>query len=412
MVSITRDFAPPFKLIAPFFIIGAIFYLISNFLLFLVDMEQIPATSDLYIVSWVHIFLLGFVMMTIFGAMAQLIPVVLERGHFSVDFYYIIWPLLTLGIGFMGYGFIYSHLVLSFGGMMVLIAMSVFSIEVFLTIKDVKEYSLVVVSVIISNIFLITGVVIGFIMALTFAGFITTNVILLLKAHIYMLIGGYVFITIMAFSYILIPMFGLAHGFSTKPLKLSIALQSIGVILVFISALLELDFLSKIGYVFSLISVISYFYLIYTINKTRARKENDMYIISLLVSFIFFAVGVFFACLHVTTSNDMYAMLSGWLIFVGFFGFMISGHLYKIVPFLVWYERFSPLVGKQKVPMLADMVPTKSANFQIYLTSVGIILFSFAIFFQNSNLQMAAASFLSIGAIFLLKNLMFMMKFK
>ncbi len=131
MVSITRDFAPPFKLIAPFFIIGSIFYVISNFLLFTLDIGQLSTTSDLYIVSWAHIFLLGFVMMTIFGGMAQLIPVVLERGHFSVDFYYIIWPLFSLGILFMGYGFIYSHLVLSFGGMMVLIAMCVFSIETF-----------------------------------------------------------------------------------------------------------------------------------------------------------------------------------------------------------------------------------------------------------------------------------------
>ena len=412
MVSITRDFAPPFKLIAPFFIIGSIFYMISNFLLFSFNVEQFSLTTDLYVVSWAHIFLLGFVMMTIFGAMAQLIPVVLERGHFSVDFYYIIWPLLTLGVVFMGYGFIFSHLVLSFGGMMVLIAMSIFSIETFLTIKDVKEYGLVVISVLISNVFLITGVIIGFVMALTFAGFISADVMLLLKAHIYMLLGGYIFITIMGFSYILIPMFGLAHGFSTKPLKLAIWLQSIGVVLVLVSALINLDFLSKIGYFCSLISALSYFYLIYTINQTRARKENDMYIISLLVAFIFFAIGLVFGVLHVISSNEMYAVLSAWLVFVGFFGFMISGHLYKIVPFLVWYERFSPLVGKQKVPMLGDMVPTKSANFQIYLTTIGIVLFSFAIFFQNSNLQMAAASFLSIGALFLFKNLMFMIRFK
>ena len=412
MVNITRDFAPPFKLIAPFFIIGGIFYLISNFLLFLLDIEQTSSITDLYIVSWVHIFLLGFVMMIIFGAMAQLIPVVLERGHFSVDMYYVIWPLFALGTILMSYGFIYSHLVLSFGGVIALIAMFIFSIEAFLTIKGVEKFDLVVVSVLISNIFLLIGIVIGFVMALTFAGFISTDVMLLLKAHIYMLIGGYVFITIMAFSYILIPMFGLAHGFSTKPLKLAITFQGIGVVLVFISALVDLELLSRVGYLCSLISVVSYFYLIFTINKTRARKENDMYIISLLLSFIFFAIGVIFGVLYINTPSDIYAALSGWLIFFGFFGFMISGHLYKIVPFLVWYERFSPLVGKQKVPMLADMVPTKSANFQIYLTTIGIVLFSFAIFFQNSNLKMAAASFLIIGALFLFKNLMFMIRFK
>jgi len=412
MVNITRDFAPPFKLIAPFFIIGGIFYLISNVLLFLLDIEQTSSITDLYIVSWVHIFLLGFVMMIIFGAMAQLIPVVLERGHFSVDMYYVIWPLFALGTILMSYGFIYSHLVLSFGGVIALIAMFIFSIEAFLTIKGVEKFDLVVVSVLISNIFLLIGIVIGFVMALTFAGFISTDVMLLLKAHIYMLIGGYVFITIMAFSYILIPMFGLAHGFSTKPLKLAITFQGIGVVLVFISALVDLELLSRVGYLCSLISVVSYFYLIFTINKTRARKENDMYIISLLLSFIFFAIGVIFGVLYINTPSDIYAALSGWLIFFGFFGFMISGHLYKIVPFLVWYERFSPLVGKQKVPMLADMVPTKSANFQIYLTTIGIVLFSFAIFFQNSNLKMAAASFLIIGALFLFKNLMFMIRFK
>ncbi len=412
MVSITRDFAPPFKLIAPFFIIGTMFYMISNFLLFSFDVEQLSLATDMHVISWAHIFLLGFVMMIIFGAMAQLVPVVLERGHFGVDFYYIIWPLLSIGVALMGYGFIYSHLLLSFGGMIVLIAMSIFSAETFLTIKGVKEYGLVVVSVLISNIFLITGIILGFVMALTFAGFISTDVTLLLKAHVYMLIGGYVFITIMGFSYILIPMFGLAHGFSTKPLKLALWLQSIGVILVFVSALAGLEFLSRVGYFFSFASVFSYFYLIYTINKTRARKENDMYIISLLIAFIFFALGTVFGVLHVVTSDDLYAVLSGWLIFVGFFGFMISGHLYKIVPFLVWYERFAPLVGKQKVPMLGDMVPTKSANFQIYFTVVGIVLFSFAVFFQNSDLQMAAASFLSIGALFLFKNLMFMIRFK
>ncbi len=376
------------------------------------DVEQLSTAADLYVVSWAHIFLLGFVMMIIFGAMAQLIPVVLERGHFGVDFYYIIWPLLSIGVALMGYGFVFSHLVLSFGGMAVLIAMGIFSAETFLTIKGVKEYGLVVVSVLISNIFLLIGVIIGFIMALTFAGFISTDVTQLIKAHLYMLVGGYIFITIMGFSYILLPMFGLAHGFSTKPLKVALWLQSIGVILVFISALVGFEFLSRVGYLFSFTSVLSYFNLIYRINQTRARKENDMYIVSLLIAFVFFGFGVVFGVLHVITSDDMYAVLSGWLIFVGFFGFMISGHLYKIVPFLVWYERFAPLVGKQKVPMLGDMVPTKSANFQIYFTVVGIILFSCAIFFQNSDLQMAAASFLSIGALFLFKNLMFMIRYK
>ena len=412
MVSITREFAPPFKLIAPYFIIGTLFYVLSNFLLFGVDIAQMSSSQDLHIISWTHLFLLGFVMMIIFGAMAQLIPVVLEKGHYKVSFYYVIYPLFSLGIVMMAYGFIYSHLILSFGGSMVLLAMFIFSLETFLTLKTVKKFDIVTISVLISNIFLLIGVSVGLVMALTFAGFLSANVMALLNAHVYLLIGGYVLITIMSFSYILIPMFGLSHGFSKIPLHVAVGMQSFAVSIVFIAALIENEFFTKIGYSLSFLSVLIYFYLIYTIDKTRARKQNDMYIVSLLLGFIFFALAVLFGGLYIAVGDETYALLCGWLLFVGFFGFLISGHLYKIVPFLVWYERFSPLVGKQKVPMLGDMVPTKSANFQIYLTSVGIILYSFAIYFQNSDLQMAAASFLGIGSLFLLKNLMFMIRFK
>jgi len=411
MTSITRDFAPPFKLIAPYFIIGTIFYVLCHFSLFGIDITQ-SSFQEMHIIAWIHLFLLGFVMMIIFGAMAQLIPVVLERGHFSVDFYYIIYPLLTVGILMMVYGFLYSTVVLSFGGAMVLIAMFIFSLETFLTLKDVEKFDIVSVSVVLSNIFLSVGVIIGLVMALTFAGFIVSDITTLLKAHVYLIVGGYIMITIMSFSYILIPMFGLSHGFSKIPLHVAIWMQSFAVSIVFLSSLVDIEFLSKIGYFFSFLSVFIYFYLIYTIDKTRARKQNDMYIISLFIGFVFFVLSALFGGLYIFLGDERYALLCGWLLFVGFFGFLISGHLYKIVPFLVWYERFAPLVGKQKVPMLGDMVPEKSANLQIYLSAIGIVLYSLAIYFQYNYLQFAAASLLGVGSLILFYNLIYMIRFR
>jgi len=406
MVSITRDFAPPFKLIAPYFIIGVVFYLLSSFFMFAFDVNELQNFTELKVISWTHMYLLGFVMMVIFGAMAQLIPVVLERGHFSVDFYYLIYPLLSVGVGLMVYGFVYSHLLLSFGGILVLVSMSIFALETLLTIKDVEKFNITTLSVLISNSFLWIGVIVGFIMALTFAGFINSDVTALLKAHVYMVVGGYVFITIMAFSYVLLPMFGLAHGFSRKPLDFAITAQSLGVITVFIASLISSDLLYLVGYILSFISVVSYFYLVFLINKTRARKQNDMYIISLFISFCSFAFAVIFGILHVVGQSEVMAVLSGWFLFSGFFGFIIFGHLYKIVPFLVWYERFSPLVGKQKVPMLADMVPEKSANIQIFFTCSGVLIEGVAIFLKLNFLHVTGALLISIGAIVMLYNLL------
>ena len=98
--------------------------------------------------------------------------------------------------------------------------------------------------------------------------------------------------------------------------------------------------------------------------------------------------------------------------FSGFIAFVIIGHLYKIVPFLVWFERFSPLVGKQKVPMLADMVPVKDANYQFIFASVGVVISSLGLLFMSDMIFKAGASFICVASVFLLKNLLFMIRFK
>jgi len=98
--------------------------------------------------------------------------------------------------------------------------------------------------------------------------------------------------------------------------------------------------------------------------------------------------------------------------FFGFFAFIITGHLYKIIPFLVWFERFSPLVGKQKVPMLADMLPQKGSDAQFLLSSIGVSIVAIAILFKSSMLIGAGASFLTLGAVIFLRNVFYMINFK
>lgn len=160
MTPISQDFAPPFKLIAPFFIIGAIFYVIASFSVFnFVTDTLTPSNPE--VIAFVHLFLLGFIMMTIFGAMAQLVPVVLEVGHFAVELFYAIWPLLLMGTLLMVFGFLFSSALLPYGGIIVLISMLIFIGEIFLTIFKVEQLTLVMSSVLIANIFLFFGIING-----------------------------------------------------------------------------------------------------------------------------------------------------------------------------------------------------------------------------------------------------------
>jgi hypothetical protein len=411
MINITQDFAPPFKLIAPYFVIGVIFYLISSMFSLSINPSELTIhSSDL--LSWTHLFLLGFVMMIIFGAMAQLIPVTLEVGHFSVEFYYIIYPLLLIGTLLMALGFTISTSLLPYGGIIVLLSMFIFLAEIFLTMKKVTDFSNVVKSILVSNIFLLIGVIIGIVMALTYAGQMDTNIEELLKAHVFSVVLGYIMITIMALSLVLLPMFGLSHNFSQKPLNNAVIIMTIAVSLVILSSLFSISIIDKIAYLLSIISLIIYFYQVYLIYKTRARKENDIYIISLFFAFFTFVISIVLGFFYIFTIYEPLLFASVWLFISGFITFVIIGHLYKIVPFLVWFEKFSPLVGKQKVPMLSDMIPVKAANYQFIFGAIGVVISTIGLLFMSDEIFKAGVSFICIASIFLLKNLLFMIRFK
>ncbi len=410
-MAISQDFAPPFKLIAPYFIIGAIFFVFSIALLFGFDVSKL-SSMDSIALSWVHIFLLGFVMMIIFGAMAQLVPVVLEVGHFAVELYYIIYPLLLIGTILMGYGFMSSPALLPYGGIVVLISLLIFVLETFLTISKVKKLNLVMTSVLLANTFLFLGLIFGILMALGYAGTIQVDIVSLLKAHVYLVLGGYVGITIMGMSLILLPMFWLSHSFSWKPVKYALWMMSIGVVLVMLSSILDSFILAYTGYLFSMMALVMYFYQIYVIYKTRVRLDNDIYLHSLLFSYASLLLSIIMGFIYLVNPSEELLLTIGWVLFLGYITFIITGHLYKIVPFLVWYERFSPLIGKEKVPMLADMVPKVSAKFQFMFSSSGVLISGLGILFNNNDIFKTGISFLFVGSIFMIKDLMFMINYK
>jgi len=410
MFSISQDFAPPFKLISPFFVVGSLFYLLSVFFLFFFSTENI-SMLDTKILGFVHLFLLGFVMMIIFGAMAQLVPVILEVGHFGVELFYAIWPLLAIGALLMAFGFSYPML-LPFGGVVVLIAMMIFVMEIFLTIKKVKKLNLVMGSMLIANIFLFFGVIFGLFMALGYAGMVSVDIDTLLRAHVFLVIMGYVMLTIMGLSVVLLPMFGLSHGFSMKPLERAITLVCLAVLSVVFSSLFESTLLEYFGYLLAAVGLFIYFYFIKTVYETRARKEIDIYAKSLIFSYFSLLASLVLGLTYLLVNYEPLLLTSAWMLFFGFFSFVITGHIYKIIPFLVWFERFSPLVGKQKVPMLADMVPIKSSSAQFYFSAVGVVVIAAALLLQDDIFIKAGASFLLFGALAFVRNVFYMINYR
>ncbi len=408
-MNVTRDFAPPFSLIAPFFLIGTVFYLLSALGLFSLDSSA--SFTDMQTIGWVHLFLLGFVMMVIFGAMAQLVPVVIEVGHAAVDFFYIIWPMLGVGTLLMVFGFISSPSILPYGGLVVLISMLIFAADLFATLKRGEYRSIVVSTMKASNIFLLLGIVSGFIMALSFGGILKIDPNHWLEAHVFAVFGGYVLLTIMGLSMVLLPMFGLSHGYKDTPMLWAYRFMNVGVASVMIGSLISVKFIEIIGILSVIASVVSYFYQIYLIKQTRARKENDVWVKSLFFAFFALAVALVESIIYLLGASEVWIMSAGWFLMAGFVGFLITSHLYKIIPFLVWFERYAPLVGKQKVPMLNDMVPIKEATAQMYVTATGVLMIGISLLFKADALFYSGVSILVVGAVFLLVSVYAMMQY-
>ncbi len=399
MTPISRDFAPPLSLIAPYFKYGVIFYMLS--MMSLLFFEPTFSYQQMDVAGWVHLFLLGFVMMVIFGAMAQLVPVVLEVGHVVVDVYYIILPLLGFGVTIMVAGFWFMPALLPYGGLLVLVAMLIFAFENIATLKKTTIRTLTVNTVAWSNGYLLLGIITGFAIALGLSGDLSIDISLMLKAHVYAVLGGYVLLTIIGLSLILIPMFSLAHGFDETAINRAFKLVVVGVGLVFIGALLGLEWLMMIGYLVTFAGAIFYLWQIYIIAMLTVRKELDVWAKSMIFAFGSLIFSMITGVVFLLTDSQTMLHTTVWFFLLGFVSSMITGHLYKIVPFLVWFERFAPLVGKEKVPMLHEMYSKEGANMMFMLTVAGVILGGFGLLFESDILFKAGGSFLFAGAIFL-----------
>jgi hypothetical protein len=400
MLAIGKDFAPPLKLIAPYFKIGVGFYLLA--MVALLSFSSTFLYQEMAIAGWIHLFLLGFVMVVIFGAMAQLIPVVLEVGHAIVDLYYVILPLLGVGTVGMVLGFWLNPALLSYGGLLVLVAMIIFAVEAFATLQKAEIKTLTVKTIAVSNSFLLLGILSGFVIALGLSGAISVDVNAILKAHVYAVLGGFVLLTIMGLSLTLIPMFSLAHGFNETPIKRGFNFVATGVGTVFISAIFGIKSIEWIGYIFTLIGIGLYIYQIYIIYKLTVRKEMDVWAKSMIFGFSSLIASLILAVLSfLPKADEVWLHSSLWFFMVGFIGFLINGHLYKIVPFLVWFERFSPLVGKEPVPMLHEMYPKEQANMMFWHSSIGTILGGIGLLVESDYLFKVGASLLIVGAVFL-----------
>jgi hypothetical protein len=367
------DQAPPlaipvtFFASAPFamFAAGALLAWIGSFVL---TTHWLPQTLAL-----THLGTLGFLAMVMMGALYQIIPVVAGARVRGVRIAHVVHALLVLGLGGLVTGLLTAASRVTFFSMLVLaLALLLFlpPVAVALARAPTRNESVTGMRLAVANLF-----VVGFLGLWMAHGHIGMEFpgprSLWIQVHLGVGFLGWVGCLISAVSWQVLPMFYMASSQRRGLKRATLGLVALGVLLPVTVLILDLGgwlpegwpasaHLAALGVLpagFS-VWVLQPALLLLGLSRRRRRRVDH--------SRLFWYAGLCVAFLAAATAPAAYllphprwGLLLGWLAIWGWAGMIVHGMLTRIVPFLVWFHRFSPLVGRARVPSLRGLLPDR-----------------------------------------------------
>jgi len=114
--------------------------------------------------------------------------------------------------------------------------------------------------------------------------------------------------------------------------------------------------------------------------RQRRRRRVDPSAHFWVTGMLLGPLTLFLAVSTVLRSSDWYGLAFVWCALIGWAGFVVHGMLTRIGPFLVWFHRFSPLVGIVETPpmrrMLSDRMVWLGYGFHMAALVLGLFAIS------------------------------------
>jgi len=363
VTSVSPDNAPSPRLPGVHFAAALAFFLAGALGLVLVADEL--ATGSFFvprIVAVVHLFVLGWIILSIFGALCQFLPVAVgQRLRWE--------PLAYAGCAAHVGGIVcfVSALVggnrglLYVGAALLSFSFVSFAINLAATLLRASERPLTWWTLAGTAIFLVITPAYGVALAMNLHGDAAiAERFATVAAHAHAGIIGIVFLVMVGVAHRLLPMFLLSHGASERPAWISLALLFAGALV--LSA--PWGGGPKLAVAFALIAMGAIAFLVqgFLFFKHRMRKAIDPGMRLAAAGLIGIAIALLIAPFALGRGVANLQLLVGYFVaLLGAISLFVAGHYYKIVPFIVWYHRFGPLVGIQKVPKVAELYSEKLA---------------------------------------------------
>lgn len=403
--------APSPRVVLPHYIFGALAFLISMILLFFAGGDLGTHYFSPHLLSLTHMMVLGWISMVIFGALYQLLPVLLEVKLHSEKLALATFVLFGLGLILLSmafWNFTFQHSALmDAGGTFILIAVVLLVINIMKTTKKASHKSIESLFIVSATHWLALTVVAGLLIVFNFSfQFIPGSHLQLLKIHAHIGMVGWFLLLVIGVSSKLMPMFLIVHKLSTDSLRYAFFLINAGLL-----ALIAALYLYPEPWLLSLLSLVVVsgvaLYLRYNFLafKKRLRKKLDVGMKLSAIGLVLLSVVLLLGILSAANPAflGIYALrikvLYGVLIIIGFLTALVVGQTYKTLPFIVWLRVYHKKVGKQKTPLPQELYSGTLARIHLVTYVGGILLLAAGILLSHVRLIQLASIFLIITAL-------------
>ncbi|WP_390360012.1 hypothetical protein [Virgibacillus byunsanensis] len=322
-----------------------------------------------------HFLLLGWAVMIVMGAMYQLVPVAFLTPIWNQAFGYVQFIVTALGITVFSILLGTKPDMAIYGGIVAITGILMFIFQMAKTILHQEKKNTLTYFVLGAITCFFLTIIAGFLLAwnLAFGGIGEHKTIL--YTHILLGIAGWFTLLIFGFSYKLVPMFSLSHGFSMKNAKPAFFAYVLGLVVLISSLWLSFPYSQFIGWLLLLVGFSLFVRDIKEILDKRIKKKLDkpfsFSLLAIVNGLVIHGIAFLLSSVGITNIN-----IWSWLLFLyvmSWIMFSIFGYLFKIVPFLWWTHKYSSQVGKMKVPMLKEMINEKVSVYIFILFIIGVV---------------------------------------
>jgi hypothetical protein len=392
--------APPFRLPGEHFAAALVFLLVAAFGLVVIAPYLASGAYPLpRVVGVTHLLTLGWITTSIMGALYQFLPVALGEPVRSITAAHATFALWVAGVAAfvtgMGLG---VPVVMLTGAAALGTGAVVFLINLIATLARATKRDLTWWALCGATVFLAVTLLLGVALAGNLRwGYLGASRGLALGTHLHIAVFGWVLLVIVGVAHRLLPMFLLSHGAGDRFAKAAVALLFTGagtltvghhgpsVVRQWIPAALL-----AAGLLAFLLQALSFY-------RHRVRRVLDpgmrlaAIALSLLATTLALGAFVMFfsAPPHVWTGYVGALVLS--------ISLFVAALYYKIVPFLVWLNRFGPLAGKGNVSRVADLYSASTATIAGNLMAIGTAALLLGVVLGSGRLAQGSALVLAAG---------------